>query len=94
VDEKRKALDALRRGLAAKVERDYKPQLDRLETKAKNKVENLGVNPNVAAKSAALLKMAADLSQGRFDQTVDGYGVEAEYTPEEKRIMLKKSWNF
>jgi hypothetical protein len=93
-ERKRRALDALRRGLAAKVKQDYKPQLDELENKAENKIKDLGVEPETALKSAALLKMAADLSQGRVDQNIDGYGIEAEVTPEEKRIMLKKDWNF
>jgi len=94
MDDRRKALEAIRRGVAAQVEQEYQPQIDRLETKSKNKVKNLGVDPETAMKSAALLKMAADLSQGRFEQNIDGYGVDAEYTPEEKKIMLKKSWNF
>jgi len=93
-ENKRRALDAIRRGIAAQVEEKYPEQLDRLETKAENKVKSLGIEPETALKSAALLKMAADLSQGRFEQNIDGYGVEAEYTPEEKRIMLKKDWNF
>lgn len=94
-NQKRQALDAIRRGLAAQVERDYPEQLKTLETKAKNRVESTtGVEAEDAVKAAALLKMAADLSQGRFEQNIDGYGVEAEYTPEEKRIMLKKDWSF
>lgn len=94
-EKRQKALDAIRRGIAAQVEEDYKPQLDRLETKAENKIKNTtGLDPETAAKAAALLKMAADASQGRFEQEIGGLKIDAEITPEEKKIMLKKSWSF
>lgn len=90
-----KAQKAIERGIAALARQKYPEQIDAIETKVENKVKNTtGMEPETAARTLAAIKLMADLSQGRINEDIDGLGVELKYTPEEKQIMLRKSWDF
>ena len=90
-----KAQRAIERGIAAIARQKYPEQLATLETKAENRVKNTtGMEPETAARTLAAIKLAADLSQGELHEEVDGFGVDLKYTPEEKKLMLRKSWDF
>lgn len=93
-DDKR-AQRALERGIAAIAREKYPEQISSIETKAKNRVKNnLGVEPETATKALAILKLAADASQGEVNEDIGGLGVNLKYTPDEQAIMLRKSWDF
>lgn len=92
MEDRERALEALRKvaGIEAK-----KAGLDKkVENKAKLELNQLGIDPESAAKSAALSKIIYDASQGRFGHNFGGFNVEAQMTPEERRIKLgwKKSF--
>ena len=60
----------------------------KLEKKGKLKLNQLGIDPESAAKSAALMKIMHDASQGRLAHDFGDFEIEGRLTPEEKRLRL------
>jgi len=86
MNDERNAIEALRRiaGIKAK-----ESGLDKkVESEAKLQLNQLGIDPTTAARSAALMKIMHDASQGRVSYGSDGFNVEGQVTPEEQRIRL------
>ena len=92
MEDKRRALEALKKLAAHQSEQSG--MADRMGEKAKLKMSDLGVSPESAAKSAALLKIIHDASQGRVGQDFGDFDIEGQVTPEEKRLKLGWKRNF
>jgi len=89
MNDEKKAIEALRKLASYKLEKSGVNK--KLEDKAKLKLGSLGISPESAAKSAALMKIITDASQGKMGHDFGDFDVEGQITPEERRVRL--GWN-
>ncbi len=87
--DKKKALEALRSLASYQVNESGLGQ--RVEDKAKLKMDQLGISPEAAAKSAALMKIIGDASQGTFGQDFGNFDIKGGFKPKDK--YLRVGWN-
>ena len=62
----------------------------RIAEKGESSLRGLGVDPDNAMRTAALMKIIQDASQGRLNQDFGNFNVEGEVNPREKK--LKVGW--
>lgn len=92
MQDEKKAIEAIRKLASYKLEESGVNK--RLEDKAKLKLDQLGVSPESAARSAALLKLIHDTSQGVVSQDFGDLNIEGRITPEERRLRLNWKRDF
>ena len=86
MDDNTKAIEALRELASYKLKESG--VVDRVEKQAKLKMNQLGIDPESAAKSAALMKIIHDASQGRVSHDFGDFEIEGKAAPEERRLRF------